>query len=186
MSETIQNLMNKVRKKAAPQMAIIDEIALENQRKVLNAFRLNRVADRHFKGSTGYGYDDIGRDTLCRLYADVFHAEAALVSPLITGGTHALVLALFGLLRPGDTLLSITGAPYDTLLGVIGAGAAFGLEWVMYDALVMKIQEVDSLQLFSFVPFVELLEPMLITFSAAGLFVGVLGSLMAIRKFLDV
>ena len=72
------------------------------------------------------------------------------------------------------------------LLGVIGAGAAFGLEWVMYDALVMKIQEVDSLQLFSFVPFVELLEPMLITFSAAGLFVGVLGSLMAIRKFLDV
>ena len=72
------------------------------------------------------------------------------------------------------------------LLGTIGAGAAFGLEWTMYDAMIMKIQEVDSLQLFTFVPFVELLEPMLITFAVSGLFVGVVGSLMAIRKFLDV
>ena len=145
MSETIENLMNKVRKKAAPQMAIIDEIALENQRKVLNAFRLNRVADRHFKGSTGYGYDDIGRDTLCRLYADVFHAEAALVSPLITGGTHALVLALFGLLRPGDTLLSITGAPYDTLYqAIIGEGSGSMREYgISYEQVDLKGDSFD-------------------------------------------
>lgn len=98
----------------------VGETALLNQEKVLNAFQNNRIALRHFAPTSGYGYDDIGRDTLCRLFADVFHTEKAVVSPLIANGTHALTLALFGILRPNDTLLYISGTPYDTLENVIG------------------------------------------------------------------
>lgn len=98
----------------------VEETALLNQEKVLNAFQNNRIALRHFAPTSGYGYDDIGRDTLCKLFADVFHTEKAVVSPLIVNGTHALTLALFGILRPNDTLLYISGAPYDTLENVIG------------------------------------------------------------------
>lgn len=98
----------------------VEETALLNQEKVLNAFQNNRIALRHFAPTSGYGYDDIGRDTLCKLFADVFHTEKAVVSPLIANGTHALTLALFGILRPNDTLLYISGAPYDTLENVIG------------------------------------------------------------------
>lgn len=101
------------------QMDEIDRIALCNQRKVLDAFARCGVAERHLKGSTGYGYGDIGREKLCELYAAVLGAESALVSPLITNGTHALAIGLFGLLRPGDTLVSVTGKPYDTLDSII-------------------------------------------------------------------
>ncbi|MDE5618140.1 MAG: methionine gamma-lyase family protein, partial [Clostridia bacterium] len=101
------------------QFAKIDETALFNQSKILDAFRENNVAVRHFAGTNGYGYDDIGRDTLCKIFAQVFGAEAAIVSPLIVSGTHAISLALFGILRPGDTILAISGAPYDTLQTVI-------------------------------------------------------------------
>lgn len=80
----------------------------------------NRVSERHFAGTTGYGYDDDGRDTLEKVYADIFHTEDALVRPHITCGTHALTVALSGNLRPGDELLSPVGKPYDTLEGVIG------------------------------------------------------------------
>lgn len=97
----------------------IEKIALANQKKVLEAFRKNRVSAMHFHGSTGYGYDDIGRDTLQRVFADIFDTEAAIVSPLITSGTHALTIALFGICRPGDCILSVTGKPYDTLDEVI-------------------------------------------------------------------
>ncbi len=97
----------------------IEDVALHNQRKVLEAFRKNFVSDRHLKGSTGYGYDDIGRDTLARVYSDVFCTDSAIVSPNITSGTQALTVALFGLLRPNDTLLSVSGKPYDTLHKVI-------------------------------------------------------------------
>lgn len=101
----------------------IDEIALFNQKKVLDAFIRNRIALRHFAPTTGYGYDDAGRDTLNKLFADVFDAEQAIVSPLMVSGTHALTVALFGLLRPGQTLLCATGTPYDTLCDVInGSG----------------------------------------------------------------
>ena len=99
--------------------ARIENNALENQNKVLEAFRNNRVALRHFAPTTGYGYDDIGRDTLCRLFADVFATENAIVSPLIANGTHAISTVLFGLLRPGDTMYSVTGNPYDTLMDVV-------------------------------------------------------------------
>lgn len=97
----------------------IDDTALYNQQKVLAAFQKERVALRHFSGTTGYGYDDIGRDTLAKIYADVFNAESAIVSPLIANGTHAISIVLFGLLRPGDIMYSISGDPYDTLMDVI-------------------------------------------------------------------
>jgi cystathionine beta-lyase family protein involved in aluminum resistance len=98
----------------------IDQIAELNQLKVLKAMQDNRVSDIHFAATTGYGYNDIGRDTLERVYADVFHAEDALVRPQLISGTHALTVALAGNLRPGDELLSPVGKPYDTLEGVIG------------------------------------------------------------------
>lgn len=123
MNEALQNEIESIMLEAevgsADQFGKIKSIALYNQEKVLDAFRKNNVSERHLKGSTGYGYGDIGRDTLCQVYADVFHCEAAIVSPLITGGTHALAIGLFGLLRPGDTLLSVTGKPYDTLDSII-------------------------------------------------------------------
>ncbi len=103
------------------QFARLDGIALHNQKKVLDAFKNQSVQARHICGTTGYGYDDIGRDTLCRLYADIFQAESAIVSPNIVSGTHALTLMLFGVLRPGDKLLAVSGMPYDTLIDVISA-----------------------------------------------------------------
>ena len=96
-----------------------DDIALYNTKKVLKAFQDARVAGRHFFGSTGYGYGDEGRDKLSEVFVKVFGADSALVSPLITCGSHALNIALFGLLRPGDTIFSITGDPYDTLGEVV-------------------------------------------------------------------
>ncbi|MDO6355443.1 methionine gamma-lyase family protein [Caloramator sp. CAR-1] len=98
----------------------IDQIKEYNQIKVLKAMQDEKLSDSHFTYSTGYGYGDIGRDTLDRVYARVFNCEDALVRPHIVSGTHAITIALFGNLRPNDTLLSITGKPYDTLLQVIG------------------------------------------------------------------
>ena len=98
----------------------IDEVAEYNQLKVLKALQDNRVSDTHFAATTGYGYNDLGRDTLEDVYAAVFHAEAALVRPQLVSGTHALAVALSGNLRPGDEILSPVGKPYDTLEGVIG------------------------------------------------------------------
>ena len=98
----------------------IDAVAEYNQAKVLAAMQKNRVSAACFAGTTGYGYDDVGRDTLERVYADVFHTEAALVRPQITCGTHALTVALSANLLPGDELLSPVGLPYDTLQEVIG------------------------------------------------------------------
>lgn len=98
----------------------IDAVAEYNQLKVLNAMQKNRVSDIHFAATTGYGYNDLGRDTLEDVYASVFHTEAALVRPQLMCGTHALAVALSGNLRPGDELLSPVGKPYDTLEGVIG------------------------------------------------------------------
>ena len=99
---------------------IYDEIREYNQLKVLKAFQEERISDNHFTNSTGYGYGDIGRDTLDLVYARIFNAEKALVRPHFVNGTHALGTALFGNLRPGDTILAVTGNPYDTLHSVIG------------------------------------------------------------------
>ena len=112
-------ILAQAEKRLAPQFEAIDEIALSNQEKVLNAFREEQVALRHFNGSTGYGYGDKGRDCLGRIYARAFGAERAIVSPAILSGTHALTVALFGILRPNDEILFLTGEPYDTIRGVI-------------------------------------------------------------------
>lgn len=98
----------------------IDKIAEYNQLKVLKAFQKNKISEAHLGTSTGYGYNDMGRDSLEDVYADIFHTEAALVRPQITCGTHALSLALFANLRPGDKMLYISGKPYDTLEETIG------------------------------------------------------------------
>ncbi|MGN7476694.1 aminotransferase class I/II-fold pyridoxal phosphate-dependent enzyme [Solibacillus silvestris] len=100
----------------------VDERAFFNQQKVLAAFRNNQVSDFHLHPSTGYGYDDEGRDNLERVYAEVFGAEAAIVRPQIISGTHAITLSLFGVLRPGDELVYITGKPYDTLQSIVDGG----------------------------------------------------------------
>ncbi|HBI84739.1 MAG TPA: hypothetical protein DDX71_00410 [Ruminococcus sp.] len=105
---------------AAARFAEIDRISQHGTAKVLHALQKNRVSAACFAGANGYGYDDLGRDTLDKVWADVFHTEDALVRHHFVSGTHALSTALFGVLRPGDTLLSVTGSPYDTLEEVIG------------------------------------------------------------------
>lgn len=115
-----------------------DDVALFNQEKVLNAFKECRVATRHFNGSTGYGYGDEGRDCLGKLYALSFGGESGILSPHILSGTHALTVALFGLLRTGDRVLCVSGMPYDTLRGVIfgdgnGSLKDYGIEFDVLD-----------------------------------------------------
>ncbi|MGX7184318.1 aminotransferase class I/II-fold pyridoxal phosphate-dependent enzyme [Enterococcus pallens] len=112
--------IDKVDQKIEPALKRVRETALSNQAKVLAAFREQHVSESHFLPSTGYGNDDMGRDALEAVYAQTFGAEAALVRPQLVSGTHAISTALFGILRPGDDLLYITGTPYDTLLEVIG------------------------------------------------------------------
>lgn len=136
--KSAQKLVKKSEKALESQFARLDEIALHNQKKVLDAYRNQNIQARHMFGTTGYGYDDIGRDTLCRLYADVFHAQSAIVSPCIVSGTHALTLMLFGVLRPHDTLLAVSGMPYDTLTDVIlaenkGSLKDFGVKFEKID-----------------------------------------------------
>lgn len=114
-----ERLIEKCEIKLKEKFELADEIAYYNQVKVINAFNKNRISVMHFNGSTGYGYGDIGRDTLSQLYADVFCAESGIVSPHLLSGTHSLTVALFGILRPGDRVLCVTGTPYDTLNGVI-------------------------------------------------------------------
>lgn len=146
MNRKTQEIIEKAEKIAEPLFKVIDgDIALYNQKKVLDAFREHRVATRHFTSTTGYGYDDIGRDTLCNVFATVFGAESAIVSPNLVSGTHALTVALFGLLRPNDTLLCITGAPYDTLREVIGGDNIGSLKdyGVKYDEITLKDYQID-------------------------------------------
>lgn len=120
ISPKLITLSNKIEANLKDRFRRIEEIAEFNQLKVLKAMQDNKVSDVHFSATTGYGYNDIGRDTLERVYADVFHTEDALVRPQLISGTHALTIALSGNLRPGDELLSPVGKPYDTLEGVIG------------------------------------------------------------------
>ena len=120
ISDKVKALAAQAQADLAEQFARIDAIAEENTQKVLAAFQKHRVAEAHFAGTTGYGYDDLGRDTLDLIYADLFHTEDALVRVQFVNGTHAISCALFGALKPGDILVSAVGAPYDTMLGVIG------------------------------------------------------------------
>ncbi|MEK4700500.1 methionine gamma-lyase family protein [Solibacillus sp. FSL R7-0668] len=115
-------LATRIEEKVRPYHTAVDARAFYNQQKVLAAFRNHQVSDFHLHPSTGYGYDDEGRDNLERVYAEVFGAEAAIVRQQIISGTHAITLSLFGVLRPGDELLYITGKPYDTLQSIVDGG----------------------------------------------------------------
>ena len=125
----------------------MEAIEYHNTEKVLDAMRLHQVSPRHFAPTTGYGYDDVGRDTLEAIYADLFHTEAAIVRPQIVSGTHTLSLAMFGVLRPGDELLYASGAPYDSLeevIGLRGDGACSLKEMnVSYGQVEMKDGKLD-------------------------------------------
>ena len=116
---TIEELIKKSEEKLVKSFQKADEISEYNQEKVLKAFNKRSIALRHFNGTTGYGYGDDGRFVLGDVYADAFGAEAGIVSPALLSGTHALTVALFGVLRTGDSVLCVSGMPYDTLRGVI-------------------------------------------------------------------
>lgn len=120
ISDKVRQLGMQAQSEIREQFDRIDAIAEANTHKVLSAFQKNRVAESYFAGTTGYGYDDIGRDKLEEIYADIFCTEDALVRINFVNGTHAITCALFGALKTGDVLVSAVGAPYDTLLGVIG------------------------------------------------------------------
>lgn len=120
ISEKVLAFARPILKELAPRFAAIDETAEYNQLRVLKAMQDAHIGEANLKGTTGYGYDDIGRDGLEQVYANYFHTEDALVRPQITCGTHALALALMSNLRPGDSLLSAAGKPYDTMEEVIG------------------------------------------------------------------
>ncbi len=124
---SLPQIIEEVERQIAPVYRNLEQVSLLNHRKVLAAFHQARVSSEHLNGSTGYGYDDTGREAVEKAFAAAFRAEAALVRGQIASGTHALTLCLFGVLRPGDELLFITGRPYDTLEEVIGVrGTAAG------------------------------------------------------------
>ena len=125
-SEKILTLASEAEAALAPHFAHIDRVSFENTQKVMDAFREHRVAMTMFDGTSGYGYDDRGRDVLDEIWAEVMGAEAAIVRHQIVSGTHALCIGLFGILRPGDVMLSVAGKPYDTLEEVIGISGEAG------------------------------------------------------------
>ena len=127
MNEDILKMSERAEKRCAERFRQIDQTAQENTRRVLESFRSHRVAEACFSGTTGYGYDDLGRETLDQIYAELLGTESALVRIGFVNGTHALTTALFALAKPGETILSLTGLPYDTLQEAIGIrGNGFG------------------------------------------------------------
>lgn len=114
-----KDFIKKCEDKLADKFALIDDISYYNQSKVMQAFSNNNIAIRHFAGTSGYGYGDEGRDTLGKLYAEVFNTESGIVSPHLLSGTHTISVALFGLVKRGDTVLCVSGMPYDTIRPVI-------------------------------------------------------------------
>ena len=142
IDERIQRAARHAMEEIAPVLKHIDEITDYNQQKMLAAFIDSGVSESHFAASTGYGYGDRGREVLDQVYAKALGAEDALVRYNFVSGTHALTVALFGVLRPGDTMLSVTGLPYDTLRGVIGLTGdgngslkEFGIQYQQVDLL---------------------------------------------------
>ncbi len=133
--------IKEIEEKLEPVFKNIDEICYQNSQKVLEAFWQENIGEQHFNATTGYGYGDLGRDALERVYARIFKAEDALVRNQFISGTHALSTAFFALLRPNDTLLSITGKPYDTLDSVIGLNdnpsslKSFGINYEQIDLI---------------------------------------------------
>lgn len=143
---TEEKLIRECEEKLRPKFERLERISLFNTEKVLKAFQKHKLALRHFNPTTGYGYGDEGRDTLNAVVADIFGAEAAVVSPNIASGTHAIALGLYGILRPGDTFVSITGEPYDTLSDVIcgkedGSLFDFGIS---FDSIPLQNGRIDE------------------------------------------
>lgn len=139
-------LINECEKELSEKFSHFEEIALYNQEKVLNSFKNNRLALRHFTATNGYGYGDEGRETLNKVVAEIFKAESAICSPNIVSGTHALSICLYGILRPGDKVLCITGEPYDTMRDIVygeknGSIKDFGIE---FSAVSLKNNEIDK------------------------------------------
>ena len=116
----VYEMAARVQQRLMPRFAEIDAVAEKNTRRVMEAFQNNRVSDACFAGTTGYGYDDLGREVLDKIYAEIFGTEAALVRINFVNGTHALTAAMFSLVKPGDKILAVTGMPYDTLRNAIG------------------------------------------------------------------
>jgi len=141
INEKLIELANTCENELQEEYKKVDEICMYNSMKVLNAFSNNNISETHFNSTTGYGYNDIGRDTIEKVYVDIFKCEDALVRSQIISGTHALTITLFALLRPNDTLLSITGKPYDTLDEVIGIKEnnsslkSFGIKYEQIDLI---------------------------------------------------
>lgn len=123
----VKRIVEEVEKQIQPRLSEIDDQVTFNQRKVLEAFQKERISEENLNGATGYGYNDMGRDALDRVYADVFKTEDALVRPQFVSGTHTISSAYFGVLRPGDKLLYLTGMPYDTIQEVIGVTGKAGM-----------------------------------------------------------
>ena len=138
----IINLINECEEELKEKFKEIDNVCLYNSKKVIEAFQNNYIYETHLNNATGYGYNDLGRDTIEKVYADIFKCEDALVRSGFISGTHALTVALFAVLRPGDILLSITGKPYDTLDNVIGISGdnksslkSFGIKYEQVDLI---------------------------------------------------
>ena len=151
IEDEVFNLSKKAENDIKEKFEYIDEMCYKNSLKVLKAFQDNKISDMHFGSTTGYGYGDIGRDTIEKVFSEVLHAEDALVRTQFISGTHALTVALFGCLRPGDTLLSICGKTYDTLDAVIGIEEnssslkAFGIKYEQID-LINDDFDIDSIK----------------------------------------
>lgn len=148
LNENLVRLSYDIEAKLSDIFKEYDGIAFNNQIKVLNAFKEHRISDIHFNSTSGYGYDDIGRDVIDKVFAEVFGAEDCIVRHNIISGTHALATALFGVLRPGDLMLSVTGKPYDTLEEVIGLRGEDGNGslkdyGVKYDQISLSDGEID-------------------------------------------
>ena len=166
--ETAEKLVNDCIRELKAEFDNIADIALRNQEKVLDAFRKSAVQARHFAGSTGYGYDDAGRDTLSQVFADALGAESAVVSPMITAGTQALTLMLFGVLRPGDLFVSVTGKPYDTLSDVISGENCGSLKEFGVDFDMIGLKEDGLTPVFDF----DAIEKLLTTRKVKAVFAG--------------
>lgn len=152
-NDTLEKFSLLAEKKAKNAFKEIDNITEYNQTKVLNAFIKNKVSEMHLGTSTGYGYGDIGRDTLDQVFADCMGAEDAIVRHSFASGTHTLTVALFGILRPGDKVLVLTGRPYDTIIGVFGfedhtdgSLADFGVEYNQIDLRPDGTPDIDAIR----------------------------------------
>lgn len=152
-NEKLEKYGDLATQKAEKRFKYIDDITEYNQTKVLNAFIKNKVSEMHLGTSTGYGYGDIGRDTLDRVFADCMGAEDAIIRHSFASGTHTLTVALFGILRPGDKVLVLTGRPYDTIIGVFGfeghtdgSLADFGVEYHQIDLLPDGTPDINAIR----------------------------------------